>query len=955
MIRATTCPDTALELLRSGMWPVAIKTGGKAPIGNSWGSTRPTEQSLCETFQSCPEAGVGLLLGPEGGIIDIECDGPEGQDSLTKLMGGQIVPTFGWSSARGPHHLFRYDPRLARYGKSILKLPDLPGLEIRIGGNRKQLQSNCPPTVGADGKPREWNGNDEVANLPEAVFSFLDTALASPKREVSPHPSRGLTPDTAFAVNSACSAYTTAALDDECQAVALAPDGEQNSTLNKAAFALGQLVGTGALDRSVVERRLLEAAADYVQKDGEAQARATIRSGLDAGQNEPRDLSHLDANRHGRPDPVNGQSAASPRSVVDGKAQGAKRRGRRYVTLGRPWSEKGIGELPDDDEPSESDDCEEPGSNGKPQNSMGKSRSESQVQVLLNLARDIRLFHSAEMRPYAKVFVPKREEPPVTEHHQVLGVRSQAFKSWLLVAFLRLTGSAPPSEALTSAIRTLEAKACHEGREEAVFLRVGNAGDHHYVDLCDYAWRVVEISGGGWRVLDESPVAFRRTSGMLSLPTPVPGGSLSLLRPYVNVAGDDDFKLLVAWLVTCLRPIGPYPVMMFQGEQGSAKSTTSRVLRSLIDPHSTPLRSEPKSARDLMVTANASWLIALDNLSAVWPWLSDALCRLATGGGFATRALYSDEDETHFNAMRPILLNGIDDVAERPDLLDRAILLRLPTIPENQRQEESKFWSKFEAERPQIFGALIDVFAQALKVLPDVHLDRLPRMADFARFGEAVSRSQGWGDGAFLRAYRKNIEGVTESAAEASPVATAILKLMTERIEDEWQGTSGELLAALTGQINEREAKAKGWPQTPRKLSNELIRLAPVLRRLGIAYTRLESRTNKGRKVILSKALPPAVGDEPSQQSPLTPGLENKGISSDGSRNDASATTATVTGSPMHSHSDNPLIYRDLQHSGDGRDGRDAESRDIPTRQDLADSNAVEERRAIQDEEVEYF
>jgi hypothetical protein len=418
-----------------------------------------------------------------------------------------------------------------------------------------------------------------------------------------------------------------------------------------------------------------------------------------------------------------------------------------------------------------------------------------------------------------------------------LGVKSQAFKSWLLVAYFRETGNAPPSEALTSAIRTLEAKACHEGREAPVFLRVGNAGDHHYFDLCDSSWRVVEISGGDWRVLDESPVAFRRTSGTLSLPTPVRGGSINLLRPYVNMASDNDFMLCVAWLAACLRPTGPYPVMMIQGEQGSAKSTTSRVLRSLIDPHSTPLRSEPRSQQDLMIAANASWLLALDNLSGVLPWSSDALCRLSTGGGFATRALFTDEDETHFNAMRPILLNGIDDVAERPDLLDRAILLRLPTIPEDRRQEESEFWSKFEADRPLILGALLDVFAQALKVLPDVRLKRRPRMADFARLGEAVGRSQDWGEDAFLKAYRKNIEGATESAAEASPVAAAILNLMTERIEDEWQGTAGELLAALTGQINEREAKAPGWPKTPRKLSSELIRLAPVLRRLVLCHS----------------------------------------------------------------------------------------------------------------------
>ena len=509
-------------------------------------------------------------------------------------------------------------------------------------------------------------------------------------------------------------------------------------------------------------------------------------------------------------DEVTGPSA--PRPVVNGKAQRVKRRGRNEAFKGLR-SEKCVDELPDDDESSKADADVEGRSAAKPQNGKANLRSPSQVQVLLNLASDITLFHSTDMRPYAKVFVPKQEETTVAEHHEVLGVNSKWFKSWLLMAYFRETGSAPPGEALTTAIRTLEAKACHQGREQQVHVRVGNLGDCDYLDLCDPAWRVVKISASGWTVLDESPIAFRRTSGMLSLPTPVPGESLSRLRRFVNTASDDDFKLLVVWLLASLRPTGPYPVLMIQGEQGSAKSTASRVLRLLIDPHSTPLRSEPRSQRDLMITANATWLIALDNLSGVWPWLSDALCRLATGGGFATRALYSDEDETHFNAMRPILLNGIDDVADRPDLLDRAILLRLPTIPERQRQEESKFWSKFEAERPQILGALLDAFAEALKVLPDVHLDRLPRMADFARFGEAVGRSQGWGDGAFLKAYRKNIEGVTESAAEASPVATAILKLMTERNEDEWQGTPGELLAALTGQINEREVKAPGWPR----------------------------------------------------------------------------------------------------------------------------------------------
>jgi hypothetical protein len=242
------------------------------------------------------------LLGPEGGIVDIECDGPKGEESLAKLMGGEVVLTLGWSSARGPHHIFRYDPRLARYGKSVVKLPKLPDLEIRVGGDAKQLQSNCPPTVGTDGKPREWNGVWIIADLPEAAFIFLDDALTEPRPR---HENVART-----------TAHAAKALEEECRHVALATHGEQNDALNKAAFALGQLVGAGSLERSEVERRLLDAAAGYIQKDGERAARATIRSGLDAGQDQPRDLSHLSTNRNGRTERRGNGTVTNPSPVV---------------------------------------------------------------------------------------------------------------------------------------------------------------------------------------------------------------------------------------------------------------------------------------------------------------------------------------------------------------------------------------------------------------------------------------------------------------------------------------------------------------------------------------------------------------------------------------------------------------------------------------------------------------
>ncbi len=219
-----------------------------------------------------------------------------------------------------------------------------------------------------------------------------------------------------------------------------------------------------------------------------------------------------------------------------------------------------------------------------------------------------------------------------------------------------------------------------------------------YLDLADEQWRAVKITADGWEVVEKPPVRFRRPKAMLALPAPVQGGSVEALRRFVNVT-DGDWPLVVAWALACYRPVGPYPVLSLYGEQGSAKSTTARALRALIDPNSATLRCEPKEPRDLAIAANNGWVVALDNLSYLPTWLSDALCRLSTGGGFATRTLYENDEETIFSAQRPVIITGIEEVATRGDLLDRSILVTLPTISENHRLPESVFGRSLNRRR----------------------------------------------------------------------------------------------------------------------------------------------------------------------------------------------------------------------------------------------------------------
>ena len=224
---------------------------------------------------------------------------------------------------------------------------------------------------------------------------------------------------------------------------------------------------------------------------------------------------------------------------------------------------------------------------------------------------------------------------------------------------------------------------------------------------------------------------------MLPLPLPARGGSIDELAPFLNLPSRDDFVLVVAWLLGALRAGGPYPLLALSGEQGSAKTVLSKMLRALVDPSVAPVRALPREDRELFIAANNGHVLAFDNLTSLPPWLSDTLCRLTSGGAFAVRQLYTDQDEVLFSAARPVILNGIEDVITRPDLADRAILLTLNPITETQRRAEKTLWREFELARPRILGALLDAAVQGLRSLPRARLERLPRMADFALWATA--------------------------------------------------------------------------------------------------------------------------------------------------------------------------------------------------------------------------
>jgi hypothetical protein len=543
----------------------------------------------------------------------------------------------------------------------------------------------------------------------------------------------------------------------------------------------------------------------------------------------------------------------------------------------------------------------------KPDLRDDEGKKKSQATLLVDLCAGIELFHDADAACYAII---KKQS-----HREVWPVQSKAFRNWLSHKYFSLTGQGARGASVLDALSTIEARAQHQAGQREVFQRVAWLGDKIVIDLADEAWRVVEIDETGWRVLDQSPVMLTRRTGMAPLPIPVQG-KLSGIEEFINV-GPASLPLVIGWLLMAARGRGPYPVLILNGEQGTGKSTTTRVLRSCIDPSTVPLRGLTRDVRDVLVSAANNHVIVADNLSGLSAELSDVFCRLATGGGFAERQLYTNREEVLINLQRPLILNGIDEVASRGDLMERSLIIPLPLIKETARESESSFWKRFDAELPGILGGLCNALSCAIKNQHTVKLERKPRMADFALWVTAAEESLGWKHGTFMASYTANLDAGVEVALEASPFGEALLKYMTKCVT--WTGTATDLLNELERTAHERAIRSQSWPKSGKGAASALRRMAPLFRRMGITIDQQHREAGTGRRIVMIDS----AGFSPSQ--PSHRHKPNNGA--DSSRDDSQT-------QPSHPSSHRHTIVTPKPSTGaacDEGDGCDAKNRGLTT------------------------
>lgn len=493
-----------------------------------------------------------------------------------------------------------------------------------------------------------------------------------------------------------------------------------------------------------------------------------------------------------------------------------------------------------------------------------------------------------------------------------------SLRAELAAAYFAAHSRAPAQAASADALSVLEGQATAAPREPLA-LRVAEYAGGVVLDLGRTDGAAVVISPAGWGVVERSPVLFRRSALTGELPNPAPGGDLDALRGLLNIS-KAAWPLAVAWLVSALLPAIPHPIALLTGEQGAGKTSAARLLASIIDPSPAQVRAAPRDVEGWCVAASGSWIVAIDNLSTIADWLSDAMCRAVTGEGLARRQLYTDSGISVVSFRRPLVLTSIDLGALRGDLADRLLTAELERIPPDRRRTEQQLSAEFERLHPKILGALLDLTAQVLDVLPSVIAPNLPRMADFGRVLFALDEITGW-DSAGTYAGQASRIALDLLAGDA--VAAAIEALVKDD-GDEWKGTATVLLDSITP-----DRPPRAWPATPSALSGKLRRLAPSLRVDGVT---LEfSRQATGHRVItITRESPrPAVTSvTPDRKVPLT--WENS-TDGDGDETVTAASRPTALPSRVTATVTRPsraFIASDLgEHdASDGPDGRDGDS-----------------------------
>jgi hypothetical protein len=462
-----------------------------------------------------------------------------------------------------------------------------------------------------------------------------------------------------------------------------------------------------------------------------------------------------------------------------------------------------------------------------------ESTRESQATKIVNLFLESKplLFQDERRIPYARL---------VSSPCETLRLRTGDFRAKLAGLLWESEEKVPGSEALASALNVLHHMAL-QGPTIPLATRVASQDGAIWVDLGGKNWRAIKITLEGWCIQSPAEPLFRRSAQTGELAEPIPGGGADAawkLLEFLNLR-ENDTLLFMCLAVSYLIPAIPHPILVLHGAQGSTKTTLMVLLKELLDPSPVGVAALPRDERELTQHLDHTYVAFFDNVTSLPEWVSDALCRAATGAGFSKRQLYTDDDDIVYWIRRPVGVNAINIAAQKPDLLDRSVLHELEK-PE-QRRQETELLEAFRREQPLILGGFLDAIVKAFN-MPQPTLPRDFRMNDFASWGYRVAEALGKSGQDFLEAYTENIRMQAEEAVRADIVAEVLLSFLDTCHEKKWAGNATTLLSTLRAHAEELHigTRQKAWPKASHTLTRRLRLLRTSMAKIGciVDFTR---------------------------------------------------------------------------------------------------------------------
>lgn len=475
----------------------------------------------------------------------------------------------------------------------------------------------------------------------------------------------------------------------------------------------------------------------------------------------------------------------------------------------------------------------------KPEESEPKKRK-SVAEVALELAIDLYHFRSTD----------SGEVVAIKKHGLHIAIpffgNGKTLKSDLALEVRKRRGLILTDKAFKEVATILEAEAA---TQETVIIpiRVSKKDRLITYDLGEVEGKVVEIDSGGWKVAERSRQPFMRTVLTKSQVEPISGGSFDGLFSLINIP-EDKRDLFLGTLVSAFIPEIAHPIIGIDGEQGSGKSLASELIVDLIDPSAVPKRKPPKDVESWTTVAKASYVICIDNLSRITPQISDALCRASTGDGDVQRQLFTNGGLYVTSFRKIVIINGIRVEGIQDDLADRLVRFKLPVISAETRLTESSIRKKWQELKPSILGSLLDIVARTIACQDAVNLSSTPRMADFAEVLAAMDIAIG------TKSFAQYLDEVSASAWE-SLSGDLVVNAVAKHTAPAWSGRAKDLVDLIETDTFAR-LNSEEWPNTGRKMSSWLNRIAPTLRKAGWVVEDLGSANHQN--TTRWKIVPPA-------------------------------------------------------------------------------------------------